>query len=86
MTKISELKEEVAALMEAATEKEDIDRLSKMSLLMDDAEKEYQALVDENKELLKDYKDVIKHVSVDRPSAPSREISAEAPKFEDFFK
>ena len=86
MTKISELKEQLAALMEAATEKEDIDRISKMSLLMDDAEKEYQALVDENKILLEDYKEVIRHVSVDRPSAPSREISAEAPKFEDFFK
>ena len=86
MGKLEELRQAVADMFENATEKEEIDKVSRLSNIMDDVEKEQKALETENKEILKDYKELIKHVSIERADAPSREVSKEAPKFEDFFK
>lgn len=63
MGKIEELQKLIGEWFEIAKDKETIDKLSSMKQVCDDAKQEQDALQTENKELMKDYKEIIHHTS-----------------------
>lgn len=75
MGKIDELRNIVAKMFENANEKEQIENLAKINNSIDEVEQENKALTDKNAELIKSYKELIKHTSfkeepkLDTPSA-----------------
>ncbi len=63
MTKLEQLKQTVAQMFENATEKEDIERLAKVNNSIAEVEQEQKELTDQNAELIKSYKELVKHTS-----------------------
>lgn len=63
MSKLEQLKATVAALFENATEKSEIERLAKINNSIDEVESEHKALTEKNAELIKSYKELVKHTS-----------------------
>lgn len=63
MGKLQELKDMVAKMFENATEKEHIEQLAKVNNAIAEVETEQKSLEDKNAELIKDYKDLVKHTS-----------------------
>lgn len=82
-TNLDNLKAQVAALFEKATDKELVSALTQINDTITGVEKDYTDQINENKELLNDYKEVIKSVGFKREVEPQRG-STEAPKLEDF--
>ena len=63
MTKLEQLKATVATLFENATEKSDIERLAKINNSIEEVEVEQKALTEKNADLIKSYKELVKHTS-----------------------
>lgn len=63
MSKLEQLKATVASLFENATEKSEIERLAKINNSIEEVETEHKALTDKNAELIKSYKELVKHTS-----------------------
>lgn len=70
MSKLEELKKMISGLFDNATDKNTIDAAAKLNNLVGEVEKEQDSLTSRNAELLKSYKDVVMHTSVDE-SAPN---------------
>lgn len=86
MNKLEELKSYVADLFNNATEKTQIDQLSRIQELTTGVEAEHKAMVDKNAELIKDYKDLVQHTSFSGDNAPTDQVSAQAPSLEDVLR
>lgn len=86
MDKLEELKSYVADLFNNATEKTQIDQLSKIQELTSGVESEHKAMVDKNAELIKDYKDLVQHTSFSGSNAPVDPTGCSAPSLEDVLK
>lgn len=63
MGKLEELKNLVAGMFENATDKSSIENLAKLNNTISEVEAEQASLVDKNAELIKSYKDLVKHTS-----------------------
>ena len=63
MGKLQVLKDMVAKMFETATEKENIEQYAKLNNAIAEVETEQKSLEDKNAELIKDYKDLVKHTS-----------------------
>lgn len=87
MGKLDELRQIVAEAFEKATEQQDIERLAKINVAIDDVSKEQDALVAKNGELIKSYKELVAHTSFNADS--NKAIDEIAPKpvsFDDALK
>lgn len=84
MEKLETLKNLVAEWFEQAENKSDIEKLSALKKACDDVEVEQNKLQADNKELLKDYKDLVTHTSFnDQHNKPQDTISGGAVSFEE---
>lgn len=82
--KLETLKNLVADWFQQAEDKADIEKLSAINKAIEDVKVEQDNLVAENKELLKDYKEIITHTSFnDQRNQPQDTISGGAVSFED---
>lgn len=72
MNKLEELKQFVAGLFEAATDKEIIEKNALVQQKISEAEEEHQKLEEDYKSLLNDYKDVVLHSSFKPSGADTR--------------
>ena len=87
MGKLEELRQIVAEAFQQATEQQDIERLAKINVAIDDVSKEQDALIAKNGELIKSYKDLVAHTSfnVDNSKAID-EIAPKPVSFDDALK
>lgn len=86
MNYLEELKQRVAEAFKDATEKKDIDNMSRINTAIDLVETEQNQLMDKNKELIAAYKEAVMHPGVsgkeDKTMDPTN--VPEAPKIPDF--
>lgn len=84
MTKLEQLRQIVATAFENAVEKEDIETLATINNAIDEVNNEEQSLIDKNAELIKSYKDLVKHTSFKDNKLPEDTVSGgNAPSFEE---
>lgn len=69
MSKLEELKQMISGLFENATDKNTIDSAAKLNNLVGEVQKEQDSLTSRNAELLKSYKDIVMHTSVDESAS-----------------
>lgn len=86
MGKLQELTNYVAELFNNATEKTQIDNLSKLKNLTDEAQKEQEELVKKQVELTKDYKSLVQSTSFSGNKPGDNIESKSAPSFEEICK
>lgn len=83
-SKLETLKGLVADWFTQAENKTDIEKLTALKKACDEVEVEHNKLQADNKELLKDYKELITHTSFnDQHNQPQDTISGSAVSFED---
>ena len=86
MGKLQELTNYVTELFNNATDKTQIDNLSKLKNLTEEVSKEQDEIVKEKAELIKDYKSLVQSTSFSGQK-PNEQIESEsAPQFEDVLK
>lgn len=84
MEKLETLKNLVADWFAQAENKSEIEKLSALKKACDEVEVEQNKLQADNKELLKDYKELVTHTSFsDQSKAPTDNIGASAPSFDE---
>lgn len=87
MTKLEELRAMVAQMFENAEKKEQIEQLAKVNNAIDDVEKENKELTDKNSELIKSYKELVKHTSFkEQPKQVETQATCEAPSLEAYLR
>ena len=87
MTKLEELRAMVAQMFENAEKKEQIEQLAKVNNAIDDVEKENKELTDKNSELIKSYKELVKHTSFkEQPKQVETQTTGEAPSLEAYLR
>lgn len=86
MTNMEKLRSQLQALLDKAESKDAIGELTTISNTLDDVQKDVEATQAEYKDMLKDYKEMVKHTSW-KPDKDSEDMRDEKdpPKFEDFF-
>lgn len=82
---ITDLKNQLKAMLDNTENKESIEQIGALNSLVDKLEAEHTKLQNENKDLIKDYKELIKHTSF----APNGNETTEVPEqkelsFEEF--
>lgn len=82
MSKLQELKSLVSSMFEHSENKSDIENLAKANKYIEEAEAEAKALNDKHLELLKDYKEVVKHTSFKPDSNVDTNPMSSAPDFD----
>lgn len=85
MEKINKLREQFQAILDKVEDKEMIASLSELSVTIDEIDADTTALEKDNRDLLSDYKEMIKHTSF-KVEQPVERGTVEPPKFEDFLK
>lgn len=89
MSKLDELREFVKKQFEQAetNDKTTIDMLAKINTAVEDVTKEHDELTAKNAELIKSYKDLVKHTSFnDSEKKPTDPVGTLGPSFEDVLK
>ena len=86
MDNLERLKEQIKTLFEGSEDKELITSLASINETLNAVEADTTALRKENKELLDDYKEVVKHFSFNVEQPETRTGDRAVPKFEDFLK
>lgn len=89
MGKLDELRNFVKQQFDQAetTDKSTIDMLARIQNDLEDATKEQEAIEARNAELVKSYKDLVKHTSFkDEHNVPTDPVSTGAPSFEEILK
>ena len=83
-TKIEELRSVVAAMFANATEKEQIENLAKLNNSIDAVAEENKELTDKNADLIKSYKELVKHTSFkEEPKLETQPSGMGAPSLEE---
>ena len=83
-TIIQEMKENLSKLLDSTEDKQYIEQIGAMSSIVDRLEVEHNTLQEENKQLIKDYKELIKHTSF-APTGIEQEVAdTKVPDFGDF--
>lgn len=81
MSKLEQLKQQVAEMFEGTEDKATIEKLAAINNSIAEVTAEQQSLVDKNAELIKSYKDLVKHTSFkDASKAPGDTVTG-APTF-----
>lgn len=75
-TTITEIKDQLKAMLEKTENKEDIEQIGALNSLVDKVEAEHKKLQEENTDLIKDYKELIKHTSFSPNGTETQEVSA----------
>ncbi|MCQ2088149.1 MAG: hypothetical protein MJZ37_08840 [Bacilli bacterium] len=84
MGSLEQLKNLVADMFAKSENKAEIESLSAIKKACDDVEAEHNKLQAENKELLKDYKELVTHTSFkDQHNKPSNTIDGNVVSFDD---
>lgn len=81
MSKLDELREHVAKLFDAATDKTTIEKCAVVKKTIDEIEAEQKKANDDYQSLLKDYKDVVVHSSY-KPSSQVEAKTGEPKSFD----
>lgn len=68
MTKLEQLRQLVADMFDKSTDKAQIEQAARINSAIDDVAAEQQSIVDQNAELIKDYKTLVKHTSFSQPA------------------
>lgn len=63
MSRLEELRQQVAEMFKDATDKVQIEQLAAINNSIDEVNREQQSLMDKNAELIKSYKDLVQHTS-----------------------
>ena len=84
MTKLEQLRQTVATLFENATEKEEIEKLAQVNNSISEVEAEQKELTEKNAELIKSYKELVKHTSFkEQPKQVETQPTGQAPSLEE---
>lgn len=84
MTKLEQLRQTVAELFENATEKEQIEQLAKVNNSISEVETEMNQMTEKNAELIKSYKELVKHTSFkEQPKQVETQPAGQAPSLEE---
>lgn len=70
MSRLEELRQLVADMFEGATEKEQIEKFATLNNAIDGVSKEQDSLVAKNADLIKSYKELVKHTSFSTGDKP----------------
>lgn len=76
-TNLNNAKQYMAQLMDSATDKTMIETLAKLSESIDGVIADTTAVEEENRQLLQDYKEMVKHTSINLAKAPTHEPEPE---------
>lgn len=71
---INDLKNQLKAMLEKTEDKEGIEQIGALNSLVDKIEAEHTKLQNENKDLIKDYKELIKHTSFQPNGNETQEV------------
>lgn len=63
MSKLEQLRQQVAEAFEKAEDKASIEKLAAINNSIQEAQEEFDSLVDKNADLIKSYKDLVQHTS-----------------------
>lgn len=78
-SKLEQLRQQVADAFEKAEDKDAIEKLAAINNSIEEVSQEQQALVDKNAELIKSYKDLVKHTSFkDEANKPGDTVTGAA--------
>lgn len=85
-TTIEEIKDQLQAMLDATEDKPTIERIGTMNSLVDKLSEENTHILEEQKTLLKDYKELVKHTSF-KPNGTETEVpdTKEPVTFDSFF-
>lgn len=86
MTSLEQLRQLVANMFDGATDKEQIEQMATLNNSIDAVQKEQDELVDKNAELIKSYKDLVKHTSFSTGDKPEAGLSGTAVSIDDAIK
>lgn len=87
MSKLEELRQTVAKMFENAEQKEQIEQLAKVNNSIAEVEQEQNELLNKNAELIKSYKELVKHTSFkEQPQETATQATGVAPSLEDALK
>jgi len=85
-SKLTQLRNMVASMFENAQEKEQIEKLAQINNAIDEVEHEHEELTTKNGELIKSYKELIKHTSFKEKPDVDKHPTAVPPSLEDSLK
>lgn len=86
-TTMDDLRNQLQAMLDKTEDKETIEQLGTMNSLLDKLAGENQKLQDEQKEILKDYKELVKHTSFTPNGKETEEVVDTKPlTFDEFLK
>lgn len=85
MESLNKLKTQLSELLDKTEDKEMIVTLTQLNETIESIEADTTALENDNRSLLNDYKEMVKHTSFKVNEQPQRG-AVEPPKFEDFLK
>ena len=83
MNNVEKLQEQLKALLDSATDKAQIEQIGAINQTIEAVKTDTTALQTENKEILNDYKDLIKHTGFKQKEDVEPRGQAEALTFED---
>lgn len=87
MSKLEELRNTIAKMFENAEEKEQIEQLARVNNSITEVEQEQKQLVEKNAELIKSYKELVKHTSFkEQPQDIETQAIGDVPSLEDALK
>lgn len=87
MSKLEELRQTVAKMFENAEQKEQIEQLAKVNNSIAEVEQEQNELLNKNAELIKSYKELVKHTSFkEQPQETATQATGVVPSLEDALK
>lgn len=75
MSKLDELRQQVADMFKDATEKETIEKLAALNNSIDEVTQEQKSLMDKNAELIESYKTLVKHTSFKDDKKPGDTVT-----------
>lgn len=83
MTNLEQLRQLVATMFDGAQDKEQIEQLATLNNSIDAVQREQDELVDKNAELIKSYKDLVKHTSFSTGDKPVDGLSGATVSIDD---
>lgn len=87
MSKLEELRNTIAKMFENAKEKEQIEQLARVNNSIAEVEQEQKQLIEKNAELIKSYKELVKHTSFkEQPQETATQTIGDVPSLEDALK
>lgn len=84
---INDLRTKLQSMLDATDNKQQIEEISALNVFVDKLEAEHTQLQNEQKDLLKDYKELVKHTSFAPNGTETQQVPEQKEvRFEDFLK